>query len=81
MAGPSSISRLSVKKTAARGRSKASVQPLSETDYLKKILTARVYDVAQETSLELARRLSARSTWMRRPPTCTTSPRLGRRPR
>ncbi len=45
----------------ARSRSKASVQPLSETDYLKKILTARVYDVAQETALEPARRLSARS--------------------
>ncbi|MBE7382739.1 MAG: threonine ammonia-lyase, biosynthetic [Leptolyngbya sp. SIO1E4] len=30
------------------------------TDYLEKILTARVYDVAQETPLELAPRLSAR---------------------
>jgi threonine dehydratase len=27
-------------------------------DYLKKILTARVYDVAQETPLELANTLS-----------------------
>ncbi|MEM0982291.1 MAG: threonine ammonia-lyase, biosynthetic [Cyanobacteria bacterium P01_H01_bin.58] len=30
------------------------------TDYLEKILTARVYDVAQETALELAPRLSER---------------------
>jgi threonine dehydratase len=30
------------------------------TDYLKKILTARVYDVAEETPLELASSLSAR---------------------
>jgi len=30
------------------------------TDYLKKILTARVYDVAQETPLELAPTLSQR---------------------
>lgn len=29
-------------------------------DYLKKILTARVYDVALETELEPARNLSAR---------------------
>lgn len=35
--------------------------PLSiQTDYLKKILTARVYDVAIETELELARNLSTR---------------------
>uniref|UniRef100_UPI002AC34809 pyridoxal-phosphate dependent enzyme n=1 Tax=Paraburkholderia sp. J41 TaxID=2805433 RepID=UPI002AC34809 len=31
-----------------------------ETDYLRKILTARVYDVARETELEPARSLSAR---------------------
>ena len=29
-------------------------------DYLERILTARVYDVAQETPLELAPNLSAR---------------------
>ncbi|RYF75455.1 MAG: threonine ammonia-lyase, biosynthetic [Comamonadaceae bacterium] len=34
--------------------------PLSPADYLKKILTARVYDVAIESSLEPARALSAR---------------------
>jgi len=35
-------------------------QPLSLTDYLQKILTARVYDVAVETPLELARNLTRR---------------------
>jgi len=34
--------------------------PLSLSDYLQKILTARVYDVAQETALEPARSLSRR---------------------
>ncbi|KAF1011813.1 MAG: threonine ammonia-lyase, biosynthetic [Burkholderia sp.] len=33
---------------------------MASHDYLKKILTARVYDVAVETALELARSLSAR---------------------
>lgn len=36
------------------------VQPPSQNDYLKKILTARVYDVAIETGLDVARILSAR---------------------
>ena len=35
-------------------------KPLSPADYLKKILTARVYDVATETALEPARQLSKR---------------------
>ena len=35
-------------------------KPLSPSDYLKKILTARVYDVAVESSLEPAKTLSAR---------------------
>ncbi|WP_175937997.1 pyridoxal-phosphate dependent enzyme, partial [Burkholderia plantarii] len=38
-------------------------------DYLKKILTARVYDVAVETALEPARNLSARvrnRVWLKR---------------
>ena len=34
--------------------------PLSPADYLKKILTARVYDVASESALEPARVLSRR---------------------
>jgi threonine dehydratase len=35
-------------------------KPLTVSDYLQKILTARVYDVAVETPLELARNLSKR---------------------
>src|SRR6478672_4989238 len=35
-------------------------KPLKPADYLKKILTARVYDVASETPLELAKALSRR---------------------
>ena len=35
-------------------------KPLTPADYLKKILTARVYDVAIETPLEPARNLSRR---------------------
>ncbi len=35
-------------------------QPLTPSDYLKKILTARVYDVAIETDLHVARSLSQR---------------------
>ncbi len=35
-------------------------RPLTPADYLKKILTARVYDVAVESALEPARALSAR---------------------
>ena len=35
-------------------------RPLQPADYLKKILTARVYDVAHETALEPARNLSRR---------------------
>jgi threonine dehydratase len=34
--------------------------PLSPADYLKKILTARVYDVARETDLQIAHTLSQR---------------------
>lgn len=67
MAGPHAAPRAAKKRastttTAARPRrpAKAAVAPLSETDYLKKILTARVYDVAHETALEPAVSLSAR---------------------
>ena len=35
--------------------------PLPHTDYLTRILTASVYDVAAETPLDFARNLSARS--------------------
>lgn len=46
--------RSTVKKRALRAKT------LSVSDYLQKILTARVYDVAVETPLELARSLSKR---------------------
>ncbi|MDQ6681057.1 MAG: threonine ammonia-lyase, biosynthetic, partial [Pseudomonadota bacterium] len=52
MVGPRSRSKA---KTASAARA-----PLSLTDYLQKILTARVYDVAIETALEAAPGLSAR---------------------
>ena len=35
-------------------------KPLQPADYLKKILTARVYDVAHESALEIAKNLSHR---------------------
>ena len=44
----------SLPKTAPAGK------PLSPADYLKKILTARVYDVAVESSLEPAKNLGLR---------------------
>lgn len=40
--------------------SSPSAKPLNPADYLKKILTARVYDVAHESALEPARALSRR---------------------
>ena len=51
--------------TRAKKPTPAAVNPspvttLSPAEYLKKILTARVYDVAQETALEPARNLSKR---------------------
>ncbi len=39
---------------------KSTPQPLTPNDYLKKILAARVYDVAKETPLDYAKNLSAR---------------------
>ena len=47
----------SLKKTPASAVKSA---PLTPADYLKKILTARVYDVAVESALEPAKNLSAR---------------------
>ena len=38
----------------------ASATALSATDYLKQVLTARVYDVAIESDLDPARTLSSR---------------------
>jgi threonine dehydratase len=39
---------------------KASPSVLSEAEYLKKILTAKVYDVAKESNLEVGKNLSLR---------------------
>jgi threonine dehydratase len=50
MAAPKKTSKRTVKPSA----------PLSLADYLQKILTARVYDVADETPLEIAKSLSKR---------------------
>ena len=44
----------------ARPRTKARAEPLTLSDYLQKILTARVYDVAVESALEVAASLSER---------------------
>ncbi|HEX5739436.1 MAG TPA: pyridoxal-phosphate dependent enzyme, partial [Hydrogenophaga sp.] len=43
-----------------RTETSATAGALSPSDYLKKILTARVYDVAVETALEPAKNLSRR---------------------
>jgi threonine dehydratase len=62
MAGPSASPRPRRPAGASghRASRRLQVQPLSQTDYLRRILTAQVYDVAQETPLEPARKLSAR---------------------
>ncbi len=53
--------RTPARKSASKSASKsAPPKPLTPADYLKKILTARVYDVAIETPLEPARALSRR---------------------
>ena len=54
---------------AARPRRPAAAPAKRQPDYLRKILTARVYDVAVETALELAPQLSARlgnEVWLKR---------------
>jgi threonine dehydratase len=70
MAGPSASTRAARRPTSTTAgsttptrrpsRRQPAVAALSETDYLKRILTAQVYDVAQETTLELAASLSER---------------------
>jgi threonine dehydratase len=60
-----------VKVAAKKGAKPSPVQPmqLGLDDYLRKILTSRVYDVAIETQLEHARHLSARighEVWIKR---------------
>ena len=53
-------SRQRVGEAYDRGPMSSPTPPLTPADYLKKILTARVYDVAVESALEPARALSAR---------------------
>jgi threonine dehydratase len=55
---PSATSRAPVR--AAKATQKPSAKHLQPADYLKKILTARVYDVAVESALEPAKNLSLR---------------------
>jgi len=50
----------SAKKSTSGAASKAAAKALKPADYLKKILTARVYDVAVESALEPAKNLSLR---------------------
>jgi threonine dehydratase len=58
MAGPEGASKSARKKSSDKSAPAAAHLPLA--GYLQKILTARVYDVAQETALEPARSLSKR---------------------
>ena len=60
MSGPKSPKSPAPAPRKPAPKSRARVKPLGLSDYLQKILTARVYDVAIETSLELARNLSLR---------------------
>lgn len=48
------------KNTPTNAANPSPLTSLGPAEYLKKILTARVYDVAQETALEPARNLSRR---------------------
>ena len=62
MAGPKGLDKRS-KARSPRTSSESAAEPgrsLTLADYLQKILTARVYDVASETPLEAARSLSKR---------------------
>ena len=45
---------------SAKTKPHSALSKLTPADYLKKILTARVYDVANESALEPARALSRR---------------------
>ncbi len=57
---PASRPPSSTAKAAAKSASGAPAKGLKPADYLKKILTARVYDVAVESALEPAKNLSQR---------------------
>ena len=57
---PMSPTKTSPAARPAPRSAKGSARPLKPADYLKKILTARVYDVAVESALEPAKNLSKR---------------------
>ncbi|MDP3708521.1 MAG: pyridoxal-phosphate dependent enzyme, partial [Polaromonas sp.] len=57
---PVSTAASSAVKASAKPARKPSGKVLKPADYLKKILTARVYDVAVESALEPAKNLSQR---------------------
>ena len=64
----SAAPRPTAKKSASSSKT-APVPALGLDDYLRKILTSRVYDVAVETPLERARHLSERlghEVWIKR---------------
>jgi threonine dehydratase len=58
--GPASKAATPPLQAAAKPARKSSAKTLKPADYLKKILTARVYDVAVESNLEPAKNLSLR---------------------
>ena len=60
--GPSKASNAqpTTRHTQPKPQRKAPSKPPSGTDYLKKILTAKVYDVAHESALDVARNLGRR---------------------
>ena len=60
LSAASSVAVTSGPKASAKSARKPSVKALKPADYLKKILTARVYDVAVESALEPAKNLSLR---------------------
>jgi threonine dehydratase len=57
---PGAAAQVASPKVSARPARKLSPKALTPSDYLKKILTARVYDVAVESALEPAKILSQR---------------------
>ena len=69
LAGAPSVRPASRLATRTASRPPARTKPSTAPDYLKKILTARVYDVAIESPLDAARSLSRRTgntVWLKR---------------
>ncbi len=60
MAGATRSARSKPQSAPQKSSPTASQAPLKPIDYLRKILTAKVYDVARETELDAARQLSAK---------------------